>query len=586
MSVASQSLMDNVTYEDLYRRWEQGNWSAYDIDFSEDREGWEALSDIQRRSAMWIYSMFFYGEDRVADTLAPYITAAPTEEQAYFLATQQVDEVRHSVFFHRFFKEVIGVGGDSIQQTLSSTLPQLNWGYRGIFDRLDLMAEELRKDRSLPKYAQAITLYHLIVEGSLAQPGQHFIEDFFASEEHDARLQLRHGQRLPRRAAPHRLRRQGALRAARRGHPGSEECKAAVVELLRETLPYGPAVFYPPNMDRDYTECYGFSLEDIFAFGLKLIRQRWRTIGYPTEEMPPGVFPFDPEMSEEEVAERQVKLMMAGVLGPPDGPSPRSSPELQRLYFDVVKRVADPAAANGSPLVYQWRFSDADPWHLVDRQRLDPGRAGRGARPDADPRGELGRLRRRRQARRQPAEDDAAAPHPPPRLAPRAGADAQGLRLGDRRAPVRPGPLGLELGGEREQGRLVAGAADDLDRERHAVGGEAGGHRHRRVAEVVPGDAVGIEAAHPEHRAQRALALPAPHRQRRAAHHRRHQHVVGVEDRVDAGGVGRSAAQRPLEEPVGDQAAEPAEAAGAPFEPLGMRAPRRSLRRCRAGSGA
>ena len=180
MSVASQSLMDNITYEDLYQRWEHGNWSAYDIDFSEDRKGWDGLSDIQRRSAMWIYSMFFYGEDRVADTLAPYITAAPTEEQSYFLATQQVDEVRHSVFFHRFFKEVIGVGGDSLQATLASTLPQLNWGYRGIFDRLDVMAEELRKDRSLPKYAQAITLYHLIVEGSLAQPGQHFIEDFFA----------------------------------------------------------------------------------------------------------------------------------------------------------------------------------------------------------------------------------------------------------------------------------------------------------------------------------------------------------------------------------------------------------------------
>ena len=219
MSVASQSLMDNVTYVDLYKRWEQGNWSAYDIDFSEDRAGWEALSDIQRRSAMWIYSMFYYGEDRVADTLAPYITAAPTEEQSYFLATQQVDEVRHSIFFHRFFKEVIGVGGDSIQQTLSSTMPQLNWGYRGIFDRLDLMAEELRKDRSLPKYAQAITLYHLIVEGSLAQPGQHFIEDFFASEETMPGFSAGMAQRLQRRAAPHRLRRQGALRAARRGQP-------------------------------------------------------------------------------------------------------------------------------------------------------------------------------------------------------------------------------------------------------------------------------------------------------------------------------------------------------------------------------
>jgi ribonucleotide reductase beta subunit family protein with ferritin-like domain len=107
MSVASQRLMDNITYTDLYQRWEQGNWSAYDLDFSQDRVGWEALSDIQRRSAMWIYSMFYYGEDRVADTLAPYVTAAPTEEMSYFLATQQVDEVRHSIFFHRFFKEVI-----------------------------------------------------------------------------------------------------------------------------------------------------------------------------------------------------------------------------------------------------------------------------------------------------------------------------------------------------------------------------------------------------------------------------------------------------------------------------------------------
>lgn len=379
MSVASQSLMDSVTYVDLYKRWEHGNWSAYDIDFSADREGWEALSEVQKRSAMWIYSMFYYGEDRVADTLAPYVTAAPTEEQAYFLATQQVDEVRHSIFFHRFFKEVIGVGGDSIQQTLSSTLPQLNWGYRGIFDRLDKMAEELRKDRSLPKYAQAITLYHLIVEGSLAQPGQHFIEDFFASKEtmpgfsegmgnvsKDEQRHIGFGVKV-------------LSELLDESRPGAEECRAAVVELLRETLPYGPAVFYPPEMNREYTECYGFTLEDIFAFGLKLIRQRWRTIGYPTEEMPPGVFPFDPEAPEGEVAERQVKLMEAGVLGPPpNGTAPDASPETQRLYFDVITRAADPAPANGSRLVYQWRFTDADPWHLVidnGSTHAEPGEA-------------------------------------------------------------------------------------------------------------------------------------------------------------------------------------------------------------------
>jgi hypothetical protein len=383
MSVASQSLMDNITYEDLYRRWEQGNWSAYEIDFSQDREGWQGLSEIQRDSAMWIYSMFFYGEDRVADTLAPYVTAAPTEEQSYFLATQQVDEVRHSVFFHRFFREVIGVGGESLESTLATTLPHLSWGYRGVFDRLDRMAEELRRDRSLPKYAQAITLYHLIVEGSLAQPGQHFIEDFFASEEtmpgfssgianvsRDEQRHIGFGVKV-------------LSELLREGAPGAEECRAAVVELLRETLPYGAGVFTPPNLDRAYTECYGFSMEDIFAFGLKLIRQRWRTIGFPIEEMPPGVFPFDPEMSEQDVAQNQVKMLLGGVIGtPPNGRRPSADPELQRLYFDITARAADPAAANGSRLVYQWRFSDADPWHLVidnGSTRAEPGEA-----PDPD----------------------------------------------------------------------------------------------------------------------------------------------------------------------------------------------------------
>jgi hypothetical protein len=357
--------MDNITYEDLYHRWEQGNWSAYDIDMSKDLAGWEALSDIQRRSAMWIYSMFYYGEDRVADTLAPYVTAAPTEEQSYFLATQQVDEVRHSIFFHRFFKEVIGVGGESVQQTLASTLPQLNWGYRGIFDRLDRMAEELRKDRSAPKFAQAITLYHLIVEGSLAQPGQHFIEDFFASKDTMPGFSegMANVSRDEQRHIGFGVKVLSELLAE--GSPGWEENRAAVVELLRETLPYMPGVFSPPGLDREYTECYGFSIEDILAFGLKLVRQRWRTIGFPTEEMPAGVFPFDPDKSEEEIAANQVEMLMAGVVGAPHGKEPESSPEVQRLYFEMISRVADPAAANGSPFILQWRFTDAEPWHLV-----------------------------------------------------------------------------------------------------------------------------------------------------------------------------------------------------------------------------
>ena len=136
MSVAAQSATEDITYEDLYRRWEQGNWSAYDIDFSEDRNGWEGLDEIQKKSGLWIYSMFFYGEDSVADNLSPYIDAAPKEEQKYFLTTQQVDEARHAVFFHRFFKEVIGIEG-GIAEGLEFTKSQLGWGYSNVFGRLE-----------------------------------------------------------------------------------------------------------------------------------------------------------------------------------------------------------------------------------------------------------------------------------------------------------------------------------------------------------------------------------------------------------------------------------------------------------------
>ena len=162
-------------------------------------------------------------------------------------------------------------------------------GITNVVDRPSARADELSRDRSLPKFAQAITLYHLIVEATLAQPGQHFIEDFFASEETMPGFSegMSNVSKDEQRHIGFGVKVLSELLAE--GSPGWEENRAAVVELLRETLPYGPAVFYPPGFDREYTECYGFSLEDIFAFGLKLIRQRWRTIGYPTEEMPPGV---------------------------------------------------------------------------------------------------------------------------------------------------------------------------------------------------------------------------------------------------------------------------------------------------------
>jgi hypothetical protein len=352
-----------ITYDDLYRRWEEGNWKATAIDFSEDRKGWAGLSEIQRKSALWTYSMFFYGEDSVTDNLSPYIDAAPKEEQKYFLATQQVDEARHSLFFHRFFKEVIGAGG-TIGSTLAYTDPQLGWGYRNVFDRLDRMGEELRRDRSLPKFAQAIALYHMVVEATLAQPGQHFIEDFFTKA--GTMPGFSEGMHNVSRDEQRHI--GFGVKTLSECFRESEECKAAVVEILREVMRYSMAVFVPPGWNLEYTRCYGFELEDIYAFGMRSVEAKWKAAGYPIEEMPSDVYPFDLSMPHEERAKRAITLMRAGAAGEPI-PNPDSSPEVQGLLFDIIARSAHGEAANGTPTVIQWRFEDAAPWYL----RIDNG---------------------------------------------------------------------------------------------------------------------------------------------------------------------------------------------------------------------
>ncbi|HKJ37031.1 MAG TPA: ribonucleotide-diphosphate reductase subunit beta [Solirubrobacterales bacterium] len=377
MSVAEQNLTDRITYEDLYKRWEQNNWSAMALDFEADREGWASLTEMQRKSAMWVYSMFFFGEDSVADNLSPYIDAAPREDQKYFLATQQVDEARHAVFFHRFFKEVIEAG-DSIASTLAFTEQHLSWGYRQVFDRLDRMAEELRRDRSLPKFAQAITLYHLIVEATLAQPGQHFIEDFFIKD--GSMPAFSEGMKNVSRDEQRHI--GFGVKVLSELIRESDECKAAIDELLTEVMPWTSSVFIPPGWDLEYTRCFGFEIEDIAEWGIQALEQKWRAIGYPMDEMPPGVIPMDFSLPHRERAEQTLKLVQAGVIGEPLPPDRvDSSPAVQKLYFDVIARSLDSGAVNGEPFSVQWKFTDAEPWHVV----VDNGstRAERGVNPAA-----------------------------------------------------------------------------------------------------------------------------------------------------------------------------------------------------------
>lgn len=164
----------------------------------------------------------------------------------------------------------------------------------------------------------------------------------------------------------------------------SDECKEAVDEMLREVLPYALAVFVPPGFDRSYTREYGFEMEDIFAFGLGSIKAKWRATGYPLEDRPPGVFPLDPTMDNDESARIVVALLDAGVMGAPNG-RPDAATRTQERFLNLVARSFDASRLAGPParpFTVQWRFSDADPWYV--RVCDGAARAVAGEGPKAD----------------------------------------------------------------------------------------------------------------------------------------------------------------------------------------------------------
>jgi ribonucleotide reductase beta subunit family protein with ferritin-like domain len=277
----SGAATDAISYEDMYARWERGNWRATEIDFTRDRADWhERLTHEQRRSAFWTYALFFHGEDSVTDNLSPYIDAAPREEQKYFLATQQADEARHSVFFKRFLHEVVGAGDGSVAAGLQATADQITWGHRQVFQRLDRMADELRADRTRRQLAAAVTLYHVVVEASLAQPGQHLIEDYL--ERYDILPGFREGMRLVSLDEQRHIGFGVKLLADLRAE-APDEVTEAIVGVIREVLPWTVAVAKPPNRDRSYTECFGFTLEDLGEAGAASLEQRLRAIGLDVE---------------------------------------------------------------------------------------------------------------------------------------------------------------------------------------------------------------------------------------------------------------------------------------------------------------
>jgi hypothetical protein len=349
-----------ISYERLYRLWEENNWSATGIDFSVDRDHWhDRLTDRQREAALWNYSMFLVGEEAVARTLTPVLDAAPTYPQSIFLTTQIVDEARHHVFFDRFMREVAGQGTDT-ESTLLAMGPHLTWGFRGVFDELDRVTEALRrkpKDRSL--LAQSIALYHLVVEGLLAVPGQHFIKRYVE------KLDILPGFSFGIRNVSRDEARHIAFGVKFLGDlvRESDEHRAAAIEMWDKVLPFAVGVFVPPNLDRSYAECFDFTLEEIYAFGLRSFETKIKRMGIQPDEIA-LLHRQGTELDYPERARRTWVLIDAGVLGD-ESREPRLDEEAMEILFDGMIKAMDLDVARSLEGPIQWDFTDADPWHIV-----------------------------------------------------------------------------------------------------------------------------------------------------------------------------------------------------------------------------
>ena len=175
-------LQSRPTPMDLYYRWERQQWSAQKVDFTEDKVHWDSMTGMFegfRTELQRSFTLFFVGEQAVTDTLSPLVHAAPDEPSRIFLSTQLVDEARHTVFFSRFFEEVVGLSG-GLSEALAMLRDRVVGGFRTLFDGdLVEVTDAVRlKPHDYGAWVEAVTVYHLIIEGMLALTGQKFLLGF------------------------------------------------------------------------------------------------------------------------------------------------------------------------------------------------------------------------------------------------------------------------------------------------------------------------------------------------------------------------------------------------------------------------
>lgn len=189
-------------------------------------------------------------------------------------------------FFDRFYREVIGIDDADWQARLGRVREELNEAFTTLFDQeLVEAGEALIADPSdTEAKVRFVTTYHMIIEGTLALTGQHFITESFKQRgwfpgfvegfENVARDEHRHvayGTWYLKRT----------LNDER--HP---ELKEVFQGRLQQLLPHAAGVLVPPGKGlEDEFEIFGYSNAELNEFAFTALQRRLRVIGVGLGEM-------------------------------------------------------------------------------------------------------------------------------------------------------------------------------------------------------------------------------------------------------------------------------------------------------------
>jgi ribonucleoside-diphosphate reductase beta chain len=260
----------------LYRHWEDAQWSPFAVDLERDRAQWPEMSGDDRGLVFWALSSLMVAEERITTKFAGLVLAHGSEEEATFLATQQVDEARHMQFYARFQDEVIADPG-AIADHVARARDQLSPAFEKVFDIALVEAHQRLVENPADPAAKVdfVTTYHLVIESVLGLTAFEFITRYLNGQQllpgfvegytrihHDEHRHIGYGVWF--------------LREAVSNDPALAD---QVRSTLTDLLPAVAESLTPPDREGTDWEALGASASEIQQFALNGLNRRLKIIG-------------------------------------------------------------------------------------------------------------------------------------------------------------------------------------------------------------------------------------------------------------------------------------------------------------------